>query len=690
MIILGVIAMIPSMSWGREKTIPTILSRIYEYREAHGDEPSKVDRDNVYTKFRFNVERRNFMMWLIPTMNVVADGEREYIRESYSTVRYKSNHRYNIDHQIRTGTIRRNKKTMLPLYEYFTPMIYEESLYDKHILSPFNRINRKYYRYEEHPDSAGLTRLDFQPKRSNTHLVSGYALVETETGRIVSTELGGEFDMISFQTTITMEESDSLYAFAKQCTTDATFRFAGNRISGSATAVFNNEVALTDSLVQGDSRARMDSLRPIALDERDQQIYWKKDQKNQKKEEESKAEEERLQAGGQSSEKGGESNEDKKKKRRGVLKKIFWDTLGETLVTPIRSKSEQLTFGMSPIINPLYVDYSQRNGISYKLRIKLQYVFSPHRYLTFRPQVGYNFKIHQFFFKAPLRIVYNPKRNGYAEIEVANGNRISNSRVTNAIKEQYGDTLGLDHSDMNKFDNTHFRLYNNIMAFKWLDVEMGTVFYRRSAVMKGLMRAYGMPTDYRSFAPTITLKIKPFKTNGPMFTANWERAVKGVLKSNTEYSRWEMDGQWKCQLPGLRLLNMRMGAGFYSKKEKDYFLDYRNFTKTYLPGGWDDEWSGDFQLLNKNEYNISYYYLRGNLSYESPLLFFTRTPYLGKYIEKERLYVSTVLLENRKPYYEIGYGFSNRYISAGLFTNLKDNKLKSVGFKMGFELFNRW
>ena len=204
------------------------------------------------------------------------------------------------------------------------------------------------------------------------------------------------------------------------------------------------------------------------------------------------------------------------------------------------------------------------------------------------------------------------------------------------------------------------------------------------------MREYGMPVEYRSFAPTIGIKLQPWLNGGPLLSVDWEHSFKGVNKSNLKYDRWEVDAQWKYHIPGLRLLNMRAGFGLYTSKETDYFLDFTNFRDENLPEGWNDDWSGNFQLLGSREYNVSDYYLRANLSYESPLLLATWIPYLGKYIEKERFYVSGVLLEKTRPYIELGYGFTNRYISVGAFASFRNAQFDQFGMKFDFELFRRW
>jgi hypothetical protein len=135
---------------------------------------------------------------------------------------------------------------------------------------------------------------------------------------------------------------------------------------------------------------------------------------------------------------------------------------------------------------------------------------------------------------------------------------------------------------------------------------------------------------------------------------------------------------------------MRFGTGLYTSKSTEYFLDFSNFHDENLPEGWNDDWSGNFQLLGGREYNESKYYIRTNVSYESPLLLATWLPYLGKYIEKERFYISGVLLERSRPYYELGYGFTNRYISVGAFASFRNTRFEKFGVKFDFELFKRW
>lgn len=660
----------PGMISASNKEDSLVLGRIYQYQKDHTTAIEGIE-DNVYAKFRFNVERRNVTLWLIPTMYVLAKDPREYIRESYNKVTFKSAHEFDLKNQLLSGTIRKNRKAMPTLLDYATPNIYDIALYNGHMLSPFNKTNRRYYRFTQKRQKDGTTRLEFRPKLYNTQLVNGYAIVDTQTGRIIRTLLNGEFDMISFRTEITQGMEGGRSLMPARCTTAATFNFVGNRIGALFDASYQCQTELPDSIDRERGRELMDSIRPFPLTETDKRIYQEYDIRHAPDTVNTVA-------------------EDTMPKKQNLIKKILWDTIGDQLVTPIAAESDKAEFYLTPIINPLYVRYSGSRGLSYKMRLYTRYTFSAHRYLTLEPTFGYNFKQRQFYFTAPLRMTYNPKRNGYAEIVWGNGNRISNSTVMDQINHEHRDTIDFKDKDMDKFTDNHLQVFNNIMLFDWFDIESGVVYHQRVAVNKDLMRQYNVPTEYRSFAPMIGLKFSPWLNKGPVISIDWERSFKGIFQSNINYERWEFDAQWKKKIPGLRVLNLRAGYGFYSDRNNNYFLDYANFRDNNLPEGWDDDWSGDFQLLDSRLYNESDFYLRSNVSYESPLLLATWTPYVGKYIEKERFYISNVIVEHTRPYTEIGYGFTNRYISVGFFASFLNTHFQKFGISFDFELFKRW
>ena len=240
-----------------------------------------------------------------------------------------------------------------------------------------------------------------------------------------------------------------------------------------------------------------------------------------------------------------------------------------------------------------------------------------------------------------------------------------------------------------EFEDESYRLVNNVVAFDWLEITNGIVMHRRRSTNRELMSQLDMPGEYRSFAPTLTLHFTPWR-NGPVLTANYEHSFLNVFKSNLKYDRWEFDASQKIQLSSLRLLNWRAGTGFYTNRSTNYFVDYVNFHENNLPTGWADEWTGQFQLLNSKWYNESDYYLRGHLSFESPLLALGWTPLIGHFVETEMIYASVLNIQHTHLYSEVGYGFTNRYFSTGIFASFLNHKFQNFGCKFTIELFSRW
>ena len=136
---LLIISMPTAMTGAKNDSL--ILEKIYEYHRTHHSDVKNL-QENVYAKFRFNVEKRNSILWLIPSMYVLAKDPREYIRESYNDVTFMNEHDFIVNKQVVTGTIRKNRKAMPVIVDFNSPRIYDIALYDEYMLSPFNRINR--------------------------------------------------------------------------------------------------------------------------------------------------------------------------------------------------------------------------------------------------------------------------------------------------------------------------------------------------------------------------------------------------------------------------------------------------------------------------------------------------------------------------------------------------------------------
>lgn len=656
----------PSIILSKVKQDTLLLELLFRYKDIHAKEISGAS-DNIYLRYSFQTKRRNPTLFLIPTMYTIAKGQREYIGETYGRITFNKIGEYDIKRLVVSGSLPNYRKTMPILLNYIIPDLYNVALFDEHILSPFNKTNRRFYRYRIKEMSTDDAYISFRPRIQNTQLIRGSAIVDRQTGRIKKVNIRGEYDLLKFE--INTDMGDGIVnnpLLPVSSNTKSTFKFLGNSIIANFSVQIGNLTEMPDTMSTVSDIAMMDSIRPYPLNDFEKNIY----QAN----EASKTRRDTLR---------------KSKTRNDKIKEIAWDIIGDHMLNSMGAETSKASIRFSPLLNPLYLSYSHSRGLSYKIKMGARYNFSEKQNMTFTPHLGYNFKIKKLFFCTPLRFTYNTDRNAWVEIEWRNGNRITNSSVLDMIKNENCDTIDFSALNLDYFDDEMLQLRHNISIGKMFDLTVGTIYHERRAVNKNEFELLGKPTVYRSFAPQLTIGFHPSPT-WPVFTANYERSVKGILKSNIEYERWEFDASFKKKLTGLRSYNIRAGGGFYTNKSSDYFVDYSNFHENYLPDGWDDDWTGNFQLLNSQWYNASQYYIRANTSYESPLLLFTWLPLIGKYIETERVYASVLQIEHIKPYFEIGYGITNRYFSIGLFGSIVNGKFNEFGSKFTFELFRKW
>jgi hypothetical protein len=665
-----------------------VMSRLFNFMHQY-EEDLDGFTTNVYAKHLFQVNKRNIGLLAIPSMYSISHGERTFVCEEYGRFTFKGIGEYENKRQVYCTTIPHNRRTMSVLFKYLTPKFYNVTIYDDHILSPFCKENGIYYQYRTVPLANHQVRLYFRPRIvRNTQLVRGKAIIDERTGRIEQVEMEGEFDMIKFQTLIMMGDKGARALLPKICQTNISFKFGGNNVSSQFEAVFDCPVTLPDSVdVEGD-RLLMDSIRPISLSEDELLVYEDFDRKHGLLVDEEPEQKPDTLEVTLAWVKEDEQLQESSTRHHDYLKEIGWDIIGDKLINGIKSKSDKLNWRLYPIIDPQYISYSQSKGLSYRIKLGAQYRFSENAWLNFNPHAGYNFKYREFYYCVPISLQYNHKLDAGVDLIFGNDHRIGSSVILDEIKKERGDLPELENMNLNLFDDNYIRLHHHIQPKKWLRVETGLVYHYRTALNASAMRNYGKESSYYSLAPSLTLNLRPWE-KAPMLSLDYERGVK-VNHKYINYERWEADLSHKHQLCRTQMLNLRLGGGLYTTKDNDFFMDFAHFHDNNLPGGWDDDWAGNFQLLDSRLYNESKYYLRGNISFETPLMVGFLVPVVGRYVERERLYLSTLSIQHTRQYSEFGYGFTCRYFSMGLFSSFLNFDYQEMGCKFTFELFGRW
>ncbi|MGL4852242.1 MAG: DUF5686 family protein [Phocaeicola sp.] len=442
---------------------------------------------------------------------------------------------------------------------------------------------------------------------------------------------------------------------------------------------------------------RFDSLRPYPLTPAEEQIYLTSKQR----------EADRQTAADTT------TVTEKQLKRQKRL--VFWGGIGDALISDYRIDIEKMgSLRMSPLINPLLLEYSARNGISYQQRFIYNSLYTDGRVLRIAPRVGYNFTRNELYVDLNAEWLYRPEKMARLRINAGNGNRIYSSAVLDQLKIYPDSLFSFDKFALEYFKDVYLNIHHTIEPTNGFTVQVGISMHWRSLIKEPQLNLHPptipyltpiqgeIRSNYNSFAPRLRLEWTPgmhYFMNGrrkinvgskyPTFMLDYERGISNVLGSSGGYERIEFDIQQKINRGCMSNLNYRIGGGMFTNQEDMYFVDFANFTHSNLPGGWDDEIGGVFHLLDRRYYNSSRQYWRGNLTYESPFIFLRPlSKWIGK-VQKERLYAGLLFMNHLNPYVEIGYGIATHLFDVGLFMSAVNGSFGSVGASFTFELFNK-
>ena len=142
-------------------------------------------------------------------------------------------------------------------------------------------------------------------------------------------------------------------------------------------------------------------------------------------------------------------------KKKNMWKYISWDLIGENLLTQISEKFRPEKKGyvrINPILNLLYIRATTRRwGVCCKMNIRGGHQFTPNSKYLATVQNAATFKLNQFYFKIPITWYFDQRHGGYVESNFGNGNRITNSRVIEALKAERGDSVNWDGMNLDYF-----------------------------------------------------------------------------------------------------------------------------------------------------------------------------------------------------------------------------------------------
>ena len=282
-IVLSALLALPDSMYGRVKQDTTVINRIFRYAASVDTSGIEGTHTYAYQRFFINTKKRNPILMAVPTMYGIAHGgARSFAGEFYDKVDFHSYGHYDTKRVLDINTIPHRRRTLTTILKYLTPEIYHTTIVDKYILSPFNKVNRRFYRYKTIYLDNRQAKVIFKAKVDNTQLVSGRATVDIATGRIISVDFYGEYDMLRFRLSLQMGDEGLHSLLPVRCEMNGRFKFVGSHITASYLCHYGMNTAVDDSLhlvygqsMEGDSiiRETMSRIRPEPLTAEEDTIF---------------------------------------------------------------------------------------------------------------------------------------------------------------------------------------------------------------------------------------------------------------------------------------------------------------------------------------------------------------------------------------------------------------------------------
>lgn len=682
----------------------SVLARMFDAAAVHSMKV-KDYKCELYLKGLLKVHKQNRIIKYLPSMFRLEKGVNDYLYESISDLHYTAPDL--IDRKVRalSTTFPNAKGEIFDVINYLHFNIYSPSLMNDRIVSPLNRESRVHYRYSLEDvvfqSGGAVYKIRITPRYKSTQLVEGVIWVSSLDWTIRYIDLSGHYDLVEFQLSMQMGDTEETKYLPMVFNLDLHFRFLRNHLEMRYTGWMKySEVAfrrpgeeivrkksdydLTSSYMLTCDTSRLvtsrDSfgrIRPVPLEEKEDSLYRRLDYRRWVS--------------------SADTLERDTPRRKNL---VFWGQIGDALISSYNVDLSKIgNISCSPIVNPLLVSYSHRNGISYRQVFKYNKLFHNSQLLRIAPQIGYNFTKKELYAKVDMEYVYNPSKHGAIEIHAGNGNRIYSSVVLDQLEQMPDSTFSFDGLELDYFKDIYLDVSHNIEVVNglrlWAGLSMHWRYTKSSPEVKARVRA-----NYNSFAPRFRLEWTPgmhYYMNGkrkinvgslyPTFMFDYERGVR-LLKNSGTYERFEVSIEQNIRLRNIRSLSYHVGGGLFTNQSDMFFVDYAHFANLNLPQGWNDDIGGTFQTLDSRWYNASSHYIRGNFTYETPFLLLYPVSRLLSFVQKERIYAGVLFMPHLNPYLEFGYGFATHIFDAGIFIGNEKGKFTSVGCKFTFELFN--
>lgn len=716
------------------------MERVYQFGESQ-ENPHLQFSSEVYVRHRMYTKRRIPIVRYIPGMLRLEKGEHNYLTEAQLRVQYRPPGETDCRVVAFCSTARYQNITRLNEIGKFNFFVYGTKLFIDRILNPINRRNRRFYHFTfsdegQANDSLQHTvRIHVSPRFSNDQLVSGYIEVDAHTGSIRLFRFDLHYNLQRITVVGTMNGSGQECLLPENLRVFSRFRLLGNIVNEAIEMRSRHTFSCalpTDKNAPHPSRdltslcllridtadvitspAYMDSIRPFPLRGSEEDLINVLSSRHRH------ALNQYIDTSVTASHPANPFTYSNVEPHLEELPKtesaprLFSEKTQNVLLSSHAFKwgaTQRASIKLPPIFTPSMAQWSGSRGFSLRTRLTCEFLSIPgddRPRIAFSPSIGYSFKQRQVYFNLPLYFRFAPQLDGLISVNAGGGNHMYNSRQADELREKLE---GIEHYDsllqvINRYGFHDYRdsYINADLSFSptpGLRLQAGARYHRRVLIEWNDIASKGGLSRYlTSIGPRLEVEWTPAQcyyrqgrrriplySQWPTFLFGYERGF-SMGSGETRYERVEADVRYRLPLYAMRVIYFRAGTGLFTRKAEDCFLDYDYFRFNYMPSGWDDDLSGEFQLLSSRWYNESRYYVRFTGTYESPMLLFSRIPGLSRLVQKERCYLNLLSVRSLGFYSELGYGFSTHLIDLGAFIGIAPDRSVSTGCKFVLKFF---
>ena len=696
-----------SYSKSRDKDVfaDSVMNEVFKRSELYGKYIVEYEAQ-AYIKGTTQVLNKNLLFKFAPDFFFLDKKNDNTILESILDIHFHAPNTFTQKIVAINGTSLKTAKVYEKVTQFLNVNVYNPTSFNNEVFMPTAKTGFRYYHffYESAIDTLGykFLKIRVEPKIKSQKLISGYIFVTDKLWTIARIEVKGKIDFLNFsvQTNFGLPESDFLVP--KSTEIELQMKIFGNEVVDHYTSFYDyslikkyeneeeRKLLLNNFDLSNHFNVKLDSI-PVIKDS----LFWEQNRKLALSDEEKKIYEEH-----DGIKNSFDSSLVKKSSTRDFTKGIF---------APKKFEYNSTQFKYSGLLNPLKLAFWGKDGVTYWQKLHLSRESESGQVLSFSPDFGFVFKRNEAFFNTPVSFLFNPGKMGQIKFSLGNKNQAYNSKITDEIKETMPDSINFDDLNLKYYRHYYTALTGQYELINGLLAEVGVDYHLYNPLKPNVSENVGTEPEgetrdlidekYKSFTPTIGFQWTPkqyYRHNGkrkeyvwsafPTFSFEYARGIPGIIDSNSDYERLEVDIQQRISLGLLRSVQYYAGVGFFSNAKSIYFADFKNFRRHNFPESWSDRIGGVFHLLDPYWYNASNSYVQLHAMYEAPFVFLQLFRNVTKDIFKERFYFSQLYTPALPSYTELGYGVGNYIFNVGVFVNFNKSECKSAGFKFAFEL----